>query len=286
MLGSGLLIGTSGWSYPRGEGSWKSNFYPPAVDELTYYSRYFQLVEINSTFYHPPTPEVARNWVRKTPESFIFTVKLWQKFTHPKMYEEATGKDAAISTADIEQFEKGIAPLKESGKMGVLLAQFPPSFQNSTQSRRVLEAIISAFGHHQLAVELRDKSWSDNTVTAKLLTTNNVCWVRQDEPHFERTISAELPQTADIAYFRFHGRNREMWWKGNNETRYRYRYSPEEIAELARQVEAVAKKAKLTFVLFNNHWKGYAPRNAIQMIRRLGGQIDAELPAAFIEEGL
>ncbi len=286
MLAEGLYIGTSGWSYPRGEGSWKGIFYPPQVDELNYYARFFRVVEINSTFYRPPLPEVAASWARKTPDGFVFTVKLWQKFTHPMMYEQATGKDAAISAADIDQFERGVAPLRESGKMVALLAQFPPSFRNNDRTRRILKAVIQTFGHHPLAVELRDRSWSDDLATARLLAQSNACWVRLDEPHFERSIAAELPQTTDMAYFRFHGRNRKMWWKGDNETRYRYLYSPQEIAELAQRIKMAAEQAKLTFVLFNNHWKGYAPRNAIQMIRQLGGQIDAELPVAFAEEEL
>ena len=95
-----LYIGTCGWSYPRGAGTWKGYFYPPGEkDELGYYSRYFNAVEINSSFYMPPNPEYVRNWVRKTPPHFIFCVKLWQKFTHPDMYKQATGRDAVIPQA-------------------------------------------------------------------------------------------------------------------------------------------------------------------------------------------
>ena len=170
--------------------------------------------------------------------------------------------------------------------MVALLAQFPPSFKNNKEAQRTIRAIIQTFKHYPLVVELRDKSWSDDPATAKLLAQYNVCWARLDEPRFGHSIAIDLPQTADIAYFRFHGRNKKMWWHGDNETRYRYLYSPGEITELAQRVESATAQTKLTFVLFNNHWKGYAPRNAIQMIHQLGGQVDVDLPATFAEEEL
>ena len=84
-----LYIGTSGWSYPRGEGTWIGHFYPKGkVNELDYYSRFFNAVEVNSSFYRPPNPGYVYNWVQRVPDDFLFTVKLWQKFTHPRMYKE------------------------------------------------------------------------------------------------------------------------------------------------------------------------------------------------------
>ena len=267
---AGLYIGTSGWFYPKGEGTWSGYFYPDGkVDELSYYSQYFNTVEINSSFYRPPNPGYVYNWTRKVPPGFLFSVKLWQKFTHPKMFSEATGSDAAISLADIDIFKKSIEPLVKSGKMGVLLAQFPPGFKNDDFSRQILRAVIKAFGEYRLAIELRHRSWSDDPNTAKLLAEGNACWVQIDEPRFESSIARQLPLTSDTAYFRFHGRNAENWWRGDGETRYKYLYSPEEIEELTQRVAVASRKAKLTFSFFNNHWQGYAPRNAINMIKAL-----------------
>ena len=125
-----LYIGTSGWSYPRGEGTWRGHFYPTGkVDELEYYSQFFSTVEINSSFYRPPNPAHARNWVKKVPSDFLFTIKLWQKFTHPRMYQQATGREATISQEDVDLFQRGIDPLVKESKLGALLAQFPPSFK-------------------------------------------------------------------------------------------------------------------------------------------------------------
>jgi uncharacterized protein YecE (DUF72 family) len=267
---AGVYIGTSGWSYPKGKGTWIGYFYPNGkVDELSYYSQYFNTVEVNSSFYRPPNPGYVYNWTRKVPSGFLFTVKLWQKFTHPKMFRETSGSDSSISVADVDTFKKSIDPLVESGNMGALLAQFPPSFKNDAFSRRILSAVIKTFGGYRLAIELRHCSWSNDPSTTKLLTDSNVCWVQIDEPRFETSISQKLPLTSDIAYFRFHGRNTENWWRGDSETRYKYLYSPKEMKELAQKVTEANQRVNLVFAFFNNHWQGYAPRNAIGMIKNL-----------------
>ncbi len=273
-----IFIGTSGWSYPRGEGTWNGNFYPPGkTSELEYYCRFFNTVEVNSSFYRPPAPTMTARWARQTPDGFLFAVKLWQKFTHPQMFEAATGEAALISRDDVILFKNSLEPLAAAGKLGALLAQFPPSFKNDKTNRQILEAVIDAFGIYRLALELRHRSWSDDAATADFLKRNNVAWVQIDEPKFTSSVAVNLPVTADIAYFRFHGRNAADWWKGDNETRYKYLYSPEEITELSQRVKTAAQQTTLTFAYFNNHWKGWAPRNAVDMMKSLELPV-AELP--------
>jgi uncharacterized protein YecE (DUF72 family) len=265
-----IYVGTSGWSYPKGEGTWTEHFYPTGkVNELEYYSQFFNTVEINSSFYRPPNLGYVYNWVKRVPEDFLFTVKLWQKFTHPKMYQEATGEVAAISQEDVDLFKRSLEPLARYGKLGALLAQFPPSFKNDGFGQQMIEAVIRTFNEYRLAVELRHRSWSDDDNTARFLMESNVAWVKIDEPKFQSSIAAEVPVTSDMAYFRFHGRNKEMWWKGDSETRYKYLYSDEEINELTEKVKVAAGQTNLTFALFNNHWQGYAPRNAVDMMKVL-----------------
>jgi uncharacterized protein YecE (DUF72 family) len=265
-----IFIGTSGWSYPKGEGTWTGHFYPAGkINELEYYSQFFNTVEINSSFYRPPSPAFAENWVKRTPDGFLFTVKLWQKFTHPKMYKEATGEEAAISQEDVDLFKRGIGPLVKAGKLGAVLAQFPPSFRNDDYGRHILGAVIRTFGGYRLAVELRHRSWSDEEITGKMLRESDIAWVQIDEPKFSSSVAADIPLTSDMAYFRFHGRNKEMWWEGDSETRYKYLYTPNEIAELSGKVKEAADKTRLLFAFFNNHWQAYAPRNAVDMMRNL-----------------
>jgi uncharacterized protein YecE (DUF72 family) len=267
---SNIYIGTSGWSYPRGEGTWRGYFYPDArINELEYYSHFFRTVEMNSSFYHPPDPRLVNRWIYQVPHDFLFSVKLWQKFTHPKMFKEVTGQDTVVTRGDADIFLKSIEPLIRTGKLGLLLAQFPPSFKNDKQGQQTLSSIVKLFGHLRLAIELRDRSWSDTTDTAELFAKHNVTWAQVDEPKFRTSIAKSIPLTGNVAYFRFHGRNVEQWWTGNNETRYKYLYSLKEIQELAEKVISISEKTNLTFVYFNNHWQGYAPRNAIDLMKAL-----------------
>src|SRR3954470_9130517 len=140
---SNLRIGTSGWNYPSGAGTWNGVFYPPArrrpkgFDELAFYAEHFNTVEINSTFYGQPRAEIARGWADRTPAGFEFSVKLYQKFTHPRMYRQQFTKGAAgaevdslvdalikPNASDLDDFKRGIEPLASAGKLGALLAQF------------------------------------------------------------------------------------------------------------------------------------------------------------------
>src|SRR5918997_3518352 len=134
-----VRVGTSGWQYPSGKGTWNGVFYPPTrgrargFDELAYYAEHFDTVEVNSTFYGQPRPEVTRAWAERTPDGFEFSVKLYQKFTHPKMFKEAALKSAPgntgalldllahVTQSDIDDFRLGIDPLASSGRLGALL---------------------------------------------------------------------------------------------------------------------------------------------------------------------
>src|SRR5471032_499594 len=142
---SNLRIGTSGWNYPSGKGTWNGIFYPPSrkrpkgFDELAFYAEHFDTVEVNSTFYGQPRAEVCRAWTERTPAGFEFSVKLYQKFTHPKVFEQRVAAalpadvrgDAPLvqmlarpNEADMDAFRFGIEPLAARGRLGALLAQF------------------------------------------------------------------------------------------------------------------------------------------------------------------
>jgi uncharacterized protein YecE (DUF72 family) len=288
VSGAACYIGTSGWSYPKGEGTWKGFFYPKGTGgELEYYSRSFDTVEVNSSFYRPMEPSITQDWSNRTPPEFRFSVKLWQKFTHPGMYREATGEIAAVAQRDVDLFRAALEPLARDGKLGVLLAQFPPGFTNNARSRSVIGGIANAFSDYPVAVELRHRSWSDDPSAAVFLRERGLAWASIDEPRFRNSIAAEVPITANFAYFRFHGRNAKEWWTGNNETRYRYHYDASEITELAKRLWAAMKEVPLLFAFFNNHWQAYAPRNATDLKRTLGLPVkkDLQMPLGLPGEG-
>jgi uncharacterized protein YecE (DUF72 family) len=131
-----VRIGTSGWSYPAGQGTWNGVFYPKprprGFDELAYYAEHFDTVEVNSTFYRVPEAAQVAKWITRTPADFVFAVKLYQKFTHPDMYLERSGAtDWSPSLVDIDLFRAGIEPLAAAGRLGALLLQFPSSVHAS-----------------------------------------------------------------------------------------------------------------------------------------------------------
>ncbi len=279
-----IYVGTSGWSYPTGEGRWDGVFYPRGkdVDHLEFYAKYFKSVEINSSFYRPIFPNVARSWAKKTPADFRFTAKLYQKFTHPKMFEEATGKLAKISAEDFDQFRAGLEPLAESGKLGALLAQFPPSFKRDEETVTYLEDLIRRFDDYPMAVELRHRSWTDDPEAFRLLESYGVAWCIIDEPKFKTSVG-EVPVTAKLGYFRFHGRNAKEWWKGDRESRYNYLYSPQEIQNLAGEVKEVTERTGDSFVFYNNHYGAKAVVNALQMRMQFDQSIPREIPETMLE---
>ena len=294
-----IYVGTAGWSYPSGEGRWDGVFYPRGLadrDKLAFYAQYFDAVELNSSFYRPPTAQAARGWASRVPETFRFTAKIWQKFTHPKMFEQATGSAATLSGEDFDLFREGVSPLAEAGKLGALLAQFPPSFKPSDETLDYLTDLIRGFrgAGFPLAVELRHRDWTGSSGVGPAVRTlfedEDVAWVMIDEPKF-RTSIRDVPQTSGLGYFRFHGRNAAQWWRHEAaEDRYNYHYSPSEQQELAEEVRAVADNAAETYVFYNNHYRAKAVANAVE----LGGvaQLDQKvrrppmpaLPQTLIDE--
>src|ERR1700733_9993965 len=130
-MAGAIHIGTSGWHYPAGRGTWNGVFYPASrphgFQELTYYAEHFGTVEVNATFYRMIEAPMARQWLARTPASFLFSVKLYQKFTHPDLYLSRQGvTDWDLSRADIDLFRLGLDPIVEGGRLGSLLLQLPP----------------------------------------------------------------------------------------------------------------------------------------------------------------
>lgn len=282
----GLYVGTCGWTYPQGVGKWDGLFYPRELadrDKLAYYAERFNAVEVNSSFYRPMNPHVARTWVERTPPGFRFCAKLYNKFTHPKMYEEASGQERRLDEADFETARQGLEPLATSGKLGALMAQFPPSFKADPGSIDYLDELIGRLAAYPLAVELRHRSWSDSPEAFKRLEAHGVAWVMIDEPKF-RTSIRDVPLTSRLGYFRFHGRNYQEWWKGDRETRYNYLYTAPEQAELAGEVKEVADHTVDTYAFYNNHYKAKAVVNALQLKQELGQPVGAELTAEMSAE--
>ena len=293
---SQIRVGTSGWSYPSGRGTWNGIFYPVppgrkthsgTFDELRFYAEHFDTVEVNSTFYRVPAPSVTRGWSARTPESFEFSLKLYQKFTHPKMFHKATGQTPwDLGQKDVDEFKFAVDPIASAGKLGALLAQFPPSFKNDADSRAYLEWLLSGFNGYQVAVELRHRSWSDEPLeTLRLLDEHGAAWTQIDEPKFRFSIRQNLlPNVRTFYYLRLHGRNAAQWWSHDqSEDRYNYYYSAEELKPFAEAAETATRQVKKAYLYANNHFSAKSVANAAILKHELGQEVPGEYPPEFLE---
>jgi uncharacterized protein YecE (DUF72 family) len=291
--GADIRVGTSGWSYPSGRGAWTGIFYPAPgpgrrrVDELAYYADRFDTVEVNSTFYRTPSPETTRRWVSRTPPGFDFSLKLYQKFTHPDMFQQATGRDPYdLGRADIDQVRVAIEPIARAGKLGALLAQFPPAFHASDVTRDYVAWLLRAFSEYTMAVELRHRSWSDaREATTALLGEHGAAWVQIDEPKFRLSIQQDLrPNVPGAYYLRLHGRNAAAWWRHDHPAdRYDYLYSAAELEPVSRAVVESARHARKLRVYLNNHFEAKAAANAVILRHQLGQQVEGNFEREFVE---
>jgi uncharacterized protein YecE (DUF72 family) len=337
---STIRVGTSGWNYPAGKGTWNGVFYPRRrgraknFDELSYYAEHFDTVEVNSTFYGQPRAEVARGWADRTPDGFEFSMKLYQKFTHPRMFRERVARSlpaeapaamlargtknprASISErsrwgwgpsasakmqdddatalieelarpnqADLDEFRRGIEPLAAAGKLGALLAQFPPSFKNSAKECDYVSDLLRAFDDYPIAVELRHASWSDRfDETLDLLNAFQAAWVQIDEPKFRFSIRQNyLPNVKGFYYMRLHGRNAAKWWTHDkSEDRYNYLYSSDELKEFTETVAAARAIVRKTYLYTNNHFSAKSVANAAMIKQQLGEPVTGEYPPEFV----
>ena len=292
-----IRIGTSGWSYPSGEGTWNGVFYPPPgarprgrgrFDELRFYADHFDTVEINSTFYRIPAPSTAASWAQRTPPTFEFSLKLFQKFTHPEMFEKATGADPFdLGKQDVDEFRAAIDPLASAGKLGALLAQFPASFKNDANTRGYLEWLLEAFREYQIAVELRHRSWSDrHKETVQLLGEYGAAWTQIDEPKFRGSIRQNLlPNVKSFYYLRLHGRNAAQWWKHEkSDDRYNYLYTASELRTFADALEEVSSRGvKKAYLYANNHFSAKSVANATILKHQLGQDVPGEYPEEMVK---
>jgi len=306
MGSADLRIGTSGWNYPSGRGRWNGIFYPPSrgrakgFDELSFYADHFNTVEVNSTFYGQPRPEITRAWAARTPPGFEFSVKLYQKFTHPKMFKQAYVKGVAAGDAaadalldvlvkpnesDLGEFKRGVDPLASSGKMGALLAQFPPSFKSDEPSRDYLTWLLRAFSGYSVAVELRHASWSDALGdTLALLNAAGAAFVQIDEPKFRLSIRQnQLPNIRSFYYMRLHGRNAAQWWTHDKaEDRYNYLYSAGELSEFVETLDAAREIVRKAYLYTNNHFSAKSVANAAMIKKQLGEPLEGDYSEEFL----
>jgi len=261
-----VYVGTSGYYYPE----WVGPVYPNGTDTsamLETYSRMFDALEINATYYRPPRKDQFVNYPERTGGDTKIVIKLHGSFTHQR--------DAGESEREI--FIEAVQPLLDSGQFAGYLAQFPQSFQNTKEARDYIEKLKTMFPDSKLVVEFRHKSWWTGDIL-EFLRDLSVSMATVDLPDLPGLPPTEATFTDEPAYVRLHGRNKDGWHEGRDQ-RYTYNYDKTELSGILEKVRKMVFKSDSVMVLFNNHPLGNAAINATQFIDILRDALPDMLPS-------
>lgn len=291
-----ILIGTCSWTDRSLIEC--GRFYPPWVrtpqERLQYYASLFPTVEVDSTYYGLPTQRISTLWVERTPEEFLFHIKAFSLLTGhaaavkalPRELQDSLpqglrGKER-VYLRDLPKelqeevwarFQEGILPLDSAGKLGLVLFQFPPWFLPGRESRAYILSCKEHLPQYRLAVEFRNNAWLSERnapYTLQFLRENGLTFVCVDEPQgFRSSVPPLAAATTELAYVRFHGRNRETWERrgATASERFDYYYSEEELEEWVPRLRALKEETRQTHILFNTNNQDQGIVNA----RRLAG---------------
>jgi len=283
-----IEIGTAGWTDRT---LIESGWYPAEATNpekrLRYYASQFPLVEVDATYYALPAEQTARAWAERTPDGFTFNIKAFSLFTqHPTPVKSlpadlreaasAAGKDR-VYLKDVEpglaetawdRFLAALEPLREAGKLGAILLQFPPWFPISRANKEYILTCARRAAPRRVCIEFRNRTWmtEDNAdESLGFLREHDLPYVCVDMPQgYPSSIPPVLAATSDLAVMRLHGHS-DKWTAKSVAERFRYRYSEAELSEWAPKIEGLAGEAEVTQVLFNNCYSDYAHRNAQQL---------------------
>jgi uncharacterized protein YecE (DUF72 family) len=266
-----LRVGPAGWSYP----DWAGYVYPSrrskGFHEATYLAEFFDTIEINTSFYQPLRPDHAAQWIDRVSANprFVFTAKLWQRFTH-----DIRATTSGSAAADERAVRAGFDVLRAAKRLGAVLLQFPFSFHRTAETVAYLSAVLKLFADYPLVVEVRHASW-DSRETLELLNSSGVSFCNIDQPIIGRSLAPSAEATSPIGYVRLHGRRYDTWFSDDAtipaHERYNYLYTAEELAPWVTRVRKVTERARETFVITNNHFQGKSVVNALQLISILKG---------------
>jgi uncharacterized protein YecE (DUF72 family) len=270
-------IGVAGWDYP----DWSGFVYPSdsgrGFDKLRFLARFVDVVEVNSTFYRPVRPAVAASWVRRVADrpGFRFTAKVHRALTH-----EAWDDPRAAAAPTLA----GLLPLREAGLLGALLVQYPQSFRWTPDNRERIGRLLDALSGWPTVIEVRHASWDDDHAAA-WVHSFGAGWCVVDQPAIGgATAPARARVTSETGYLRLHGRNAAAWFDetAGRDRRYDYLYSAEELGPLAATARTLAGSAKAVYAIANNHFRGQALVNALQLKHLILG-VAPDAPAELVE---
>ena len=299
--GARILIGVASWTDPSMTAP--GVFYPEGSaspeGRLRYYASRFPLVEVDSTYYAIPARRMAELWVDRTPEEFTFDVKAHALMTGqpsevkrlPKEIREALPADLAKKTRiyatdlpdDLKDavwsaFLDALIPLKDNGRLGAILLQYPRWVGPSRANAAMIEDARARLADKgwRTAVELRNRNWFDERTGARtldLLRRNNLSYVAVDSPPgFASSVPVVPEVTApSLAVVRFHGRNTDTWEAKVTKVsdRFRYLYDEKQLREWLPLITTMSEQAEEVHLVFNNCYGNYGTTNALEMASML-----------------
>jgi uncharacterized protein YecE (DUF72 family) len=271
-----VRCGPAGWDYPH----WHSLVYPKprprCFHPLEYLAEYFDLVEINTTFYGALRPEISRLWVSRVAANprFRFTAKLNRQFTHERVLEPEA----------VAAFARGLEPLAETGRLGCVLMQFPAWFRFTGENRNFLIRLRRAFAGFPLVAEMRHTSWMREEGLGVLID-HHVGFCHIDPPPPGSALAPRVWLTSGIGYVRLHGRNptarsHPTGPSGRGAAGRAYLYTIEELAEWKERIEHLRRFAESVFVVMTNDAGAHAVVNALELQALLAGEAP-RAPAAL-----
>ncbi|MEM7236170.1 MAG: DUF72 domain-containing protein [Planctomycetota bacterium] len=259
-----VRIGLAGWSYR----DWEGPFYPAGTrreKQLRFAAETFDCLEINSSFYRPIAAKTAANWVRSVADlpRLEFTAKLWRRLTHER-------PDDVPAAA--REFLEGMKPLSEANRLGCIVLQFPWYFRDSPESRDHIRRLRDELHPLPLAIEVRHRSFFDSGGALPFFGDLGINFINIDLPRNPDSPPPSSITTGSIGYFRLHGRNAKAWFDrtADRDQKYDYLYKEGELKELLPLILRVAERTRTTYVITNNHFRGQAPANAVQLARYFG----------------
>ena len=265
-----IRVGTCSWA----DESFSKAWYPKGVkgsERLSYYAERFDVVEANSTFYRLPDEELVARWARLLPDGFVMHVKAFGLMTRhpvkldvlPEDLHDAVEADERgrvdrpsreVRGEVFRRFLAALEPLREAGRLGGILMQFPPYVVPKPRSYEYLEWAREQLAGYEMLVEFRHKAWfEDPAEPLAFLEQHGMTYVTVDAP--PDVIPLVVGRTSGTAYVRFHGRNRGTWFKrtGSTAERFDYLYSPTELREWAKTLRGLGGEAEVVYAMFNNN---------------------------------
>ena len=286
-LSAPVRIGTCSWADETLTKVWYPGSVRTSEARLGHYAARFDTVELNASYYALPSPDAAAAWAQRTPPGFVFHVKAFGMMTrHPVKPEQlpADLRDEAETDAKgrierpsrelrgevFTRFRAALEPLREAGKLGGILMQFPPYITRKQASLEYLEWAKEQLGGDEMMVEFRHRSWLEPEhadETLGFLRSLGATYVMVDAPRTDarNLVPTVVAATSDTAYLRLHGRNASTWnVRGRRAAeRFDYLYSPEELAEWSSPLRELSSLSERTYAMFNNNGRSAGPEGPI-----------------------